>query len=86
MTPTETLVASVYAEIMDLHDLQQTDDIFELGGDSMQAVQIALKLEILFEVEIPIESLEGSARILDVAALIDRQLAAGRSLPADGPA
>jgi acyl carrier protein len=76
MTPTEEVVASAYTAILGVADLEAHDDIFDIGGDSMQAVQIALRLEIRFDIEIPIETLEGSSRICDVAALIDRQLAA----------
>ena len=73
MTETEAIVAAVYTDVLRVEAVGPDDDIFEIGGDSMQAVRIALRLEIHFGVEIPIEALEGAARVRDVAALIDRR-------------
>ena len=84
LTATEVVVASVYSDILGVERLGPDDDIFEVGGDSMQAVQIALRLENQFDVEIPIETLEGSARVRDVAALIDRQRGATPAAVAQG--
>ena len=74
MTPTERAVAEVFTDVLRVHDLRAEDDFFDLGGDSLQAVKAALRLQILFDVDIPLESLEASARIDEVAALVDRQL------------
>lgn len=75
MTPTERAVAEVFTDVLRVHDLRAEDDFFDLGGDSLQAVQAALRLQIRFDVDIPLESLEISARIDGVAALIDRLVA-----------
>lgn len=85
MTPTEQVVAATVSEALRVRDLTPSDDIFELGGDSLQAVQVALRLELHFDVDLPIESLEASACIRDIAALIDEQLAERAPPPASAP-
>ncbi|HSJ64048.1 MAG TPA: amino acid adenylation domain-containing protein [Gemmatimonadaceae bacterium] len=39
-TPTEALLAESWVEVLGLHPLGVHDDFFELGGDSMQCIQI----------------------------------------------
>ena len=75
MSPTEAKVAAVFAVILKSDRLCADDDIFALGGDSMQAVSIALRLEDDFGVELPLEMLEESASVRTIAATIDRELA-----------
>jgi acyl carrier protein len=70
-TETEKEVAGIYAKILGLEWVNAADDIFELGGDSLQAVQIALALERHFEISLPVETLESSSRVCDVANWID---------------
>jgi len=71
MTPTETLVAHIFAEFLGLEFVEAEDDVFSLGGDSMEAVRIALQIERDFDVKLPIDLLEHSGTVRDVAALID---------------
>ena len=75
----EEAVASVFSQVLKVEGIGPDDDIFELGGDSMQAVQIAMQLEERFDVEIPLEELEDSARVRDAAAFIERALAAAHA-------
>jgi acyl carrier protein len=70
---TERKVAEVYARILELKWVTREDDIFSLGGDSVQAVRIALELERLFDIQLPIELLESDGRVRDIAAWIDAE-------------
>ena len=73
MSPTERDVAQVFAEILELEWVSPEDDIFALGGDSFEAIRIALELERRFEVEFPVELLENACRVRELAAWIDAQ-------------
>jgi acyl carrier protein len=70
---TECEVAKVFAEILELQWVTADDDIFTLGGDSFEAVRVALELEHRFCVEFPVELLESAARVRDLAAWINAQ-------------
>ena len=72
-TETEREVAQVFAEMLQAKRVFREDDVFTLGGDSFEAVRIALELEYRFNVEFPVEMLESSGRVCDLAAWIDEQ-------------
>jgi acyl carrier protein len=69
---TERQVAQIFAEILELQWVSPEDDIFSLGGDSFEAVRIALELEHRFNVELPAELLESVTCVRDLAAWIDK--------------
>ena len=68
---TEREVAKVFGEMLQVKWVTPEDDVFTLGGDSFEAVRIALELEYRFNVELPTEVLESARRIRDLAAWID---------------
>ena len=68
---TEREVAQVFAEMLDVKWVSPADDVFTLGGDSFEAVRIALELEYRFNLEFPVEMLESSWRVCDLAKWID---------------
>lgn len=70
-TQTEREVAQVFAEMLDVKWVSPADDVFTLGGDSFEAVRIALELEYRFNLEFPVEMLESSWRVCDLAAWIE---------------
>jgi acyl carrier protein len=70
---TERDVAQVFTEMLQAKRVFREDDVFTLGGDSFEAVRIALELEYRFNVEFPVEMLETSGRVCDLAAWIDTQ-------------
>lgn len=71
ISETEREVAQVFAEMLQVKLVVPEDDVFTLGGDSFEAVRIALELEYRFNVEFPVEMLESSGRVCDLAAWID---------------
>ena len=42
-TETERVLAAILADIVDVPEVNRTDDFFELGGDSILAVQLAAR-------------------------------------------
>lgn len=69
-TAAEKEVAAVYARVLNLPSTRigPGDDLFSLGGDSLQAIRIALELERAFGVEVTPETLADNSRVRDVAA------------------
>jgi yersiniabactin nonribosomal peptide synthetase len=73
ISKTEREVAAIYGEILEFADVRPDDDLISLGGDSLQAVRIGLELERCFSVPLPVELLETSGCVRDIAAFIDQQ-------------
>jgi len=68
---TERRVAEVFATILELRWVAREDDIFSLGGDSFEAVRVALELERCFQIEFPTELLESARKVREIAVWID---------------
>lgn len=71
---TQDLVASICAEVLGLARVGLDDDLYELGGDSQQAVLIALRIESALPVELPLEVMERNANVRAIATWIDVEL------------
>ncbi|MDQ2724970.1 MAG: amino acid adenylation domain-containing protein [Actinomycetota bacterium] len=53
-SPVETAVAGVWSEVLGIDDLGVDDDLFDLGGHSLQAVQILARVEDMFSTPVPL--------------------------------
>ncbi|GAA1529298.1 hypothetical protein GCM10009730_43230 [Streptomyces albidochromogenes] len=56
-TPAERAVARIWAEALWADEVSAHDDFFELGGDSLTATRVALRLQEEFGLEIPVRVL-----------------------------
>ncbi|MEJ8643169.1 phosphopantetheine-binding protein [Streptomyces sp. MS1.HAVA.3] len=56
-TPAERAVARVWAETLYADEVGAQDDFFDLGGDSLTATRVALRLQEDFGLEIPVRTL-----------------------------
>lgn len=74
MTTLET-VQAIYAGILGRtpEEIDVDVDVYGLGGDSVQAVQIALELEMRFAVAVPMDVFEASSDARSAAAWIEAQ-------------
>ena len=84
-TPTERLVASVWAELLGLDRVGVHDNFFELGGHSLLATQVLARLREGLQLEIPLRRLFDSPTVAELAAAAD-ELAAAPPLVAARPA
>ena len=72
-TPTEILIASIWAEVLDVHNISVSDDVFALGGHSLLATRVVSRLGALLGVRIPLAlffqhcTLGALARVVDEA-------------------
>ena len=57
ISPTQAKVAAICTAILGLGQIALDDDIYELGGDSQQAVLIALRIEATLPVQLPLEAI-----------------------------
>ena len=73
-TPTERLVASVWREVLDVQDeLGVQDDFFvQLGGHSLQAMQVLSRLHLASGVEIPLRWFFETSTVRGLAGAIDQ--------------
>ena len=57
----------IYQRILDVPDLQPSDEFLHAGGDSMKAVLIATELEDTFGVELPMATFYEHKNVAEIA-------------------
>jgi len=73
-TPTEEVLAGIWAEVLGLERIGIHDNFFELGGHSLLATQVTSRLRTAFQVEIPLRQLFESPTVADLSAIIAQKL------------
>jgi len=68
---TEVQLAQIWEEILGCSPVGVNDDFFELGGDSLAALQIANRIRRIFPLDIPLQKLAEACTIAQLARLID---------------
>jgi acyl-CoA synthetase (AMP-forming)/AMP-acid ligase II/acyl carrier protein len=63
----EALVASIYAEVLEIQQVSASDNFFALGGDSLRATQVISRVRSLFAVNLPIASLFLRSTVAELA-------------------
>jgi amino acid adenylation domain-containing protein len=76
-TPTEELLARIWAEVLNLEKVGIHDNFFELGGHSLLAMQVISRQREAFRVELPLRSVFERPTIAGLAERIDTLLWAG---------
>ncbi|MEU0544990.1 non-ribosomal peptide synthase/polyketide synthase, partial [Nocardia sp. NPDC005978] len=77
LTPAETIVVTVFAEVLGLDVVGVDDDFFALGGHSLSAMRVASRLTALLGSEVGVrEVFEAPTSARLAAALTDRDAAA----------
>ena len=66
----EEVVASIWAELLDLERVGIQDNFFELGGHSLLATQIISQLRETFEIEISLQHFFGQPTVANIATII----------------
>ncbi|MGR6319147.1 amino acid adenylation domain-containing protein [Micromonospora soli] len=75
-TDAESLVAEVYAEILQVEKVGALDDFFALGGNSLRGMRAMARIRAEVDVDLPMRALFGSPVVADLAAQIEERIAA----------
>jgi acyl-CoA synthetase (AMP-forming)/AMP-acid ligase II/acyl carrier protein len=63
----ETLVASIFADVLEVRPVAASDNFFALGGDSLRATQVISRVRSLFSVNLPIATLFSKTTVAELA-------------------
>ncbi|HKY31331.1 MAG TPA: SDR family NAD(P)-dependent oxidoreductase, partial [Candidatus Polarisedimenticolia bacterium] len=73
-TPTERAVAGIWTSLLGVSPIGRRDNFFDLGGNSLLAIQLASTLRKSFEIDLTIASLFEASDLAALAAAVDRGL------------
>jgi acyl transferase domain-containing protein/thioesterase domain-containing protein len=70
---TEVQLTQIWEEILGYNPIGVNDDFFELGGDSLAALQIASRIRQIFPLEVPVQKLAQACTVAQLAELIEER-------------
>ncbi|WP_158619438.1 non-ribosomal peptide synthase/polyketide synthase [Corallococcus sp. AB011P] len=75
-TPTEELLADIWASVLGVARVGRDDDFFELGGHSLLATQVVSRLHSVFPVKVPLRELFENPTVAALGQWLDAALGA----------
>jgi hypothetical protein len=73
-TPTEELLAGIWAQLLDVDRVGVADDFFELGGHSLLATQVTSRIRTVFAVELPLAAMFDQPTVRELAGVIEDRI------------
>jgi acyl transferase domain-containing protein/acyl carrier protein len=67
----EALVRSAWRDLLGYEDLLDTDDFFDLGGDSLQAARLADRLSRALDTDVPLQVVFNNSTLEGMAAAVE---------------
>ena len=71
-TQTETLLTSIWRDVLGIDEPAVDEDFFELGGHSLSAARIIARVRAAVGIEIPLQQIFEAPTISELALAIDR--------------
>ncbi|HEV7898363.1 MAG TPA: amino acid adenylation domain-containing protein, partial [Planosporangium sp.] len=80
---TETVLAGIWAELLDLETVSASDHFFDLGGHSLLAARMVSRLRAGLDADVPVRAVFDAPVLAELAATIDdhREWKAGETIP-----
>jgi amino acid adenylation domain-containing protein len=69
-TPVEKMLASIWAEVLELDQVGIHEDFFELGGHSLLAIRVISRIRETFHTELPLRDFFERYTVADLAELV----------------
>ncbi|MGV9691982.1 non-ribosomal peptide synthetase [Streptomyces sp. NPDC003444] len=79
-TPTEEALAEVFRDVLGLERVGVTDAFMDLGGDSISALRVIMRLPDLTDVEVPVATLIEGGTVEKLARIVDGEQEARASV------
>ncbi|HEX6745681.1 MAG TPA: amino acid adenylation domain-containing protein [Longimicrobium sp.] len=80
-TPTEEVLAGIYAEMLGVERVGRESNFFELGGHSLLATRVVSRLRDVFRIELPVRALFERPTVAGLAERIDAARRTDRPAP-----
>lgn len=71
LSATEMIIHKIWCETLKTENISVTDNFFEIGGNSLNAIAIMSKIESAFNICIGLRVFFDSPRINDLAEIVD---------------
>ena len=84
LTEAESLLAEIWRDVLAVGDVGPDDDFFDIGGNSLTAIQVTARIQELLAEELPVTAIFDAPKLCDFAKEIERVAAnAAKSGKAD---
>lgn len=79
MSPSQQLIAGVWAAVLGAERVGPEDNFFKLGGHSLLAIKLVSRVRAELGVALPVKAVYANPRLRDLAAHLDTLVAAAAS-------
>jgi thioesterase domain-containing protein/acyl carrier protein len=69
----ELQLAQIWEEVLDLHTISVTSNFFDLGGSSLAAMTLLIRVQEQFQQELPLNALFETATVEEIAGILRRE-------------